>query len=74
MLQHFMLQIFNKVLQKLKKAYEQVLNRIGDPLEDSVLVGPLHSATSVEKYLQTITQIKENGGVIEFGGKVHFQV
>ncbi|XP_050296838.1 alpha-aminoadipic semialdehyde dehydrogenase [Anthonomus grandis grandis] len=61
--------VYDEVLQKLKTAYGQVTNRIGDPLEDNVLIGPLHSQVSLNKYKQTIDLIKKAGGKIELGGK-----
>ncbi|CAG9833867.1 unnamed protein product [Diabrotica balteata] len=62
--------VYNEVLERLKKAYSQVLHRIGDALEDNTLVGPLHSKQSLQKYIDTIEQIKKQGGKIEFGGNV----
>lgn len=46
------------------------MNRIGDALEDNVLIGPLHSKASLDKFKQTIDIIKKEGGNIELGGKV----
>lgn len=63
-------QISTEFLAKLKKAYEQIIGRMGDALEDGVLVGPLHSKQSVKKYHDTVEQIKKAGGRIEFGGRV----
>lgn len=66
-------QIYDEVLQRLKKAYEQILNRIGDPLDQKTLIGPLHSQQSLQKFESRIAEIKQQGGTIEFGGKVsHF--
>ncbi|GJQ83196.1 hypothetical protein Trydic_g18222 [Trypoxylus dichotomus] len=62
--------VYNEVLTKLKKAYEQVLNRIGDPLEESTLIGPLHSQVSLDNFKNAIEEIVKAGGKIEFGGKV----
>ncbi|CAH1995686.1 unnamed protein product [Acanthoscelides obtectus] len=62
--------VHDEVLGRLKKAYSQVLNRIGDALESNTLVGPLHSQLSLQKYKHTIDEIKKQGGTIEFGGKV----
>lgn len=44
--------------------------RIGDALDENVLIGPLHTETSVKKYKDTIDQAVKAGGKIEFGGKV----
>jgi len=62
--------VYNEYLERIKKAYGQILNRIGDPLDDGTLIGPLHSEISIKKYQNTIEQIKKAGGKIEFGGKV----
>lgn len=61
--------VYDQVTQRLVQAYKQVMNRIGDPLEDSTLLGPLHSAESVAKYEQTIIEAKKLGGVVLCGGK-----
>lgn len=66
----FFFQVYDKVLTKLKKAYEQIIYRIGDPLEEKTLIGPLHSEKSVSGFKNTIENIKKQGGTIEFGGKV----
>ncbi|KAF2881273.1 hypothetical protein ILUMI_24892 [Ignelater luminosus] len=62
--------VYDEVLAKLKKAYAQVINRVGDPLEDGTLVGPLHGLDSVKQYKNTIEEVRKQGGTIEFGGKV----
>jgi len=55
---------------RLKGAYEQVLSRIGDPLDKGVLIGPLHSAAAVKSYQDTLSEAVKAGGTIEFGGNV----
>ncbi|XP_030752334.1 alpha-aminoadipic semialdehyde dehydrogenase [Sitophilus oryzae] len=62
--------VYDEVLRRLKTAYSQVLNRIGDALEENTLIGPLHSQISLENYKKTINEIKKEGGTIELGGKV----
>lgn len=59
--------IHDHVIQKLKDAYKQV--RIGNPLEEGVICGPLHTKTSVLAYETTIAEAKQAGGCIEIGGK-----
>lgn len=66
----FVYQVYDDVLTRLKKAYGQVLSRIGDPLEENTLIGPLHSENSLNNYKETIASIQKQGGIIEFGGKV----
>lgn len=39
-----------KFLGRLKTAYKSILERVGDPLEDGVLYGPLHNQQAVDAY------------------------
>merc|ERR1719468_1009461 len=61
---------YDEVLAKLKKAYASIMKRVGDPLDDGTLYGPLHSKVGLAGYLKTLEDAKTAGGVIEFGGKV----
>ncbi|XP_031563768.1 alpha-aminoadipic semialdehyde dehydrogenase-like [Actinia tenebrosa] len=60
--------IYDTVVEKLKKAYGQV--KYGDPLEEGVIYGPLHSQAAVDIYNKAIEGAKSQGGTIECGGKV----
>lgn len=62
--------IYNTVLVNLVKAYSNVLRRLGDPLDETTLYGPMHSLTAVENFKQTILDAVNAGGQIEFGGRV----
>lgn len=62
--------IYNNVLVNLVKSYSNVLKRLGDPLEENILYGPMHSLKAIENFKQTILEAVEGGGHIEFGGKV----
>jgi aldehyde dehydrogenase (NAD+) len=53
--------------QRLVKAYEQV--RLGDPLEEGTLMGPLVAGVAVEEMFDALEQVKEEGGEIVSGGK-----
>ena len=53
---------------RLTKAYAQVL--IGNPLEPSVLMGPLIDQVAVETYRAALDEIKKEGGEILYGGRV----
>ncbi|XP_032683990.1 putative aldehyde dehydrogenase family 7 member A1 homolog [Odontomachus brunneus] len=61
--------IKQEFLGKLKAAYKSILGRIGDPLDDGVLYGPLHNQKAVDEYQAAIKKAVEAGGTIEFGGK-----
>ncbi|MCB0353299.1 MAG: aldehyde dehydrogenase family protein [Bdellovibrionales bacterium] len=58
--------IEKEVLEKLLKAYQQV--RIGDPLDEKTLMGPLVHEQAVRQYLDAIKAIKDQGGEIVYGG------
>jgi len=60
--------IHDKVVERLVKAYKQV--KIGNPLQDGVLCGPLHSTSAVESYKNAIQAAKEQGGTVVSGGNV----
>lgn len=51
---------------KLTKAYSQI--RIGDPLLDSTLMGPLINQRAVQNFERAVDQIRNEGGEILFGG------
>ena len=59
--------IASSLTEKLVKAYGSV--SIGDPLDKSVLMGPLVSEEAVEDYTKALEIIKEQGGEILCGGK-----
>ncbi|ORY36140.1 aldehyde dehydrogenase family 7 member A1 [Rhizoclosmatium globosum] len=60
--------IHDQFVERLVKAYAQV--KIGDPLEEGVLCGPLHTKVAVEHYKKTIEAVKAQGGKILVGGNV----
>ncbi|QDU95104.1 L-piperidine-6-carboxylate dehydrogenase [Lignipirellula cremea] len=55
--------------ERLKKAYAGISQRIGNPWEDGVLMGPLINEASVERMLAAVSAIGEQGGQILCGGK-----
>ena len=61
-------QIADELTQRLIDAYRQV--RIGDPLNDSTIMGPLVTADAVKDMFEALEQAKEEGGKIVFGGEM----
>ena len=59
--------IYEDLLGKLTSAYKQV--KIGDPLEEDTLMGPLVNQSAVKDFFNAIKKAKEQGGEIIFGGK-----
>ena len=62
--------IYDQVKTRLVKAYKQVAGRIGNPLDEKVLVGPVIDKHAVELFKGAIRQVTEEGGKILFGGTV----
>ena len=58
--------IYDNLLSRIISAYNQV--KIGDPLEDETLMGPLVSQNAVDDYFTAIDKAKSNGGKILYGG------
>jgi len=65
--------VYDEVLSRLKKAYQQIESRIGLPFEENVLYGPLHSKQAVNDYQQALQQIQQVGGKIFYGGQIYKQ-
>jgi len=58
--------IAGQMTEALMGAYRQV--KIGDPMEESTLMGPLVNARAVEDMMDGLRRIREQGGEILFGG------
>ena len=52
--------------QRLAQGYEQI--KLGDPLEDGILMGPLVAGVAVEEMFDALEKVKEQGGEIVAGG------
>lgn len=60
--------VHDQVVSRLCKAYAQL--KIGDPLEPGTLYGPLHTPQSVDQYKKAVENAVQQGGKIQYGGKV----
>lgn len=58
--------VIDALIAKLSSAYERV--KIGNPLDDGVLLGPLVSQAAVAQYETAIAAAKEQGGTLVCGG------
>ncbi len=54
-------------VERLVRAYRQV--RIGDPLDERTLMGPLIDAEAVEQMMRALETIRAQGGEILYGGR-----
>lgn len=61
--------ILESFTASLVSAYESASKRIGLPEKEGTLIGPLHSARSVDAYLAAIEAVKAQGGRVLFGGR-----
>ncbi len=62
--------IYSKVKNVLINAYEKVAKRIGNPLDPSVLIGPLIDQHAVDAFSAALDKVKTEGGNVIFGGQV----
>jgi aldehyde dehydrogenase (NAD+) len=60
--------IYKRLRDRLIQAYGQV--KIGDPMEDGVLMGPLIDRAAVETMQAALGQVNDQGGKILYGGEV----
>ncbi|MDH3638749.1 MAG: aldehyde dehydrogenase family protein [Gammaproteobacteria bacterium] len=58
--------IYDEVISRLTNAYAQA--RIGDPLDTSVLMGPLVDGEAKNVFLSALAEVRNAGGRILFGG------
>lgn len=58
--------IADQVIEKLINGYKQV--KIGNPLNEDTLMGPLIDESSVQMFLDAVAKAKEGGGEILTGG------
>jgi aldehyde dehydrogenase (NAD+) len=63
--------LYDVVVKRIIQAYERV--KIGDPWDDSVLMGPLISEQAVQAMMAALETAKAQGGEIVYGGKKLYQ-
>ena len=61
--------VFEELKKRLINAYKQV--KIGDPLEDDTLMGPLINKGAVEDFSRAINLVVDKGGKVLYGGAVN---
>jgi len=60
--------LYDRLVPRLKQIWSSV--RIGDPLEDGVLVGPLIDAAAVEAMQAALAQARDEGGSVHGGDPI----
>ncbi len=61
--------IYDKVKDAFVKAYEKISHKIGNPLDEKHLVGPVIDQHSVNGFLNAVEQVQKEGGKVLFGGQ-----
>ena len=61
--------IYDQVKTQLIRAYQQLDSRIGNPLSEGILIGPMIDAEAVQTFQNALEQIKKQGGIILTGGE-----
>lgn len=59
--------VYDGFVERLTKAYSNVT--IGNPLDEGVLMGPLHTASAVREYTEGLETIRAQGGRVIYGGE-----
>jgi aldehyde dehydrogenase (NAD+) len=62
--------VYDTVKEKLLMAYQSISEKIGNPLDEETLVGPMIDTTAVAAFENAIAQVKQEGGKVIFGGEV----
>ncbi|MFZ4739670.1 MAG: aldehyde dehydrogenase family protein [Bacteroidales bacterium] len=60
--------VYEEVKKNLLNAYKEVQKKIGNPLHENTLIGPLIDKASVDAFLNAINQAKAEGGNVLIGG------
>ena len=60
--------IYERIAAELVNVYRQI--KIGDPLEEGVLMGPLIDTDATAALQATLAQVKDQGGRVLYGGTV----
>jgi aldehyde dehydrogenase (NAD+) len=62
--------IYDTVKDKLVNAYQSVAEKIGNPFDPDVLVGPMIDFTAVEAFKYALAEAEKEGGKVIFGGQI----
>ncbi len=61
---------YEEVKTRLINAYKEITKKIGNPLNENTLIGPLIDIHSVNAFKFAVNKVQEEGGKILFGGDV----
>lgn len=61
--------IYDQVKNAFVGAYEKLTDKIGSPLDEKYLVGPLIDEHSVQLFEEAVSKVQKEGGKVLFGGQ-----
>ena len=61
--------VYDQVRDRMVAAYESLSSKIGNPLDEDYLIGPLIDKWSVELFEGAVKKVEEEGGKVLFGGQ-----
>ncbi len=62
--------IYEKVKSQLMIAYKSVAEKIGNPFDGDVLVGPIIDKQAAEQFKEALSRAEKEGGQVIFGGEI----
>jgi len=62
--------VYEEVKERLIKAYKQLEGKIGNPLDENFLVGPMIDKVGVNDFTDALKRVSSAGGKVIFGGEV----
>ncbi len=62
--------IYDEFKEKMINAYKKIAERIGNPLDEKTLVGPLIDKYAVDNFKYALEQVEKEGGKVIYGGQV----
>ncbi|MCX6231394.1 MAG: aldehyde dehydrogenase family protein [Bacteroidetes bacterium] len=63
--------VYDEVKKNLLSAYKEVQKKIGNPLHENTLIGPLIDKSAVDAFLSAVKRAEEEGGKLLIGGTMY---
>ncbi|MEA2042468.1 MAG: aldehyde dehydrogenase family protein [Bacteroidota bacterium] len=61
--------VYDEVKNRMLKAYKSLSKKIGNPLDDKTLIGPVIDKYAVDLFSAAVKGVEEEGGKVLFGGE-----
>ena len=57
---------YDEVLDRMKKGAVKLIDRIGDPMDEQTLYGPMHNQVGVDLFKSTMEKVRASGATVEW--------